>query len=960
MSRPDRRGTARTGKSPDVVLATTDERGCAKSGSAAAEELTNLPAEQIVGQPGSPQGSSSRGEAAPTDERAAFVEAIIASAGGGIIVYDRELRILVWNPFMEELTGMAAGHVLGRPAPDVFPEVMATGVIDNLRLALAGGPATSREFEYRVPSTGRRGWVLGEYRPLRDHRGNVVGVVAWVLDISARRDAESALALSELQFRTIFDSIGDGVTVVEPGGNFLEVNAAACERLGYTREEMLGMSTRDINQPQTASRIRDRAAAIMSGQVAVFEATHTRKDGTTVPTEVTARRMMFAGRPAILSIVRDLSERRQAETALKEQARYLQQLVDAIPIPIIAKNPDGTIRIANSAFIDMAAHIPGDVVGKRTDEIGIAEADLHGSHDEAILRDGSVHTYEYSADDHGEVRRIVMTKAPLRTEDGGIDGIASAAVDITERYEAEQELRRSEARFRSLFEHAADPIYIADPNGTIIDVNRAAIDLTGYGRDELVGRNLAGIDAPGAAAQLPERLERLTSQGGLSFETAQVRKDGTVVPLEISATVIELGGHPAILGIGRDISERMRAEAERTALQEQLQQARKMEVIGQLAGGIAHDFNNLLTAIRGYSTLALTEVPPDSPAREDIIQIEQAADRAAALTRQLLAFARRTVFKLEVVDLAATVRKLEPMLQRLLGEDVELVVDADTARGRVMADASQIESVVLNLAVNARDAMPDGGVLTIRVAEVDLDEAFVRLHSAATIGRNVVLTVSDTGTGMSESTMAHLFEPFFTTKGPGKGTGLGLASVYGIVSQSLGFVAAETELGRGSSFSAYMPCVNVSADEEGQGSENPSGPAAIGRTGTILVVEDDSGVRGFASRVLELAGHTVVSVSTPALAIEHDPAAIDLLLTDVVMPTMNGREVANRLLQRRPDLRILFMSGHADETIVRHGILDASIRYLPKPFTAQSLLTAVDEALAGSPDPGSGERSPSR
>jgi PAS domain S-box-containing protein len=500
-----------------------------------------------------------------------------------------------------------------------------------------------------------------------------------------------------------------------------------------------------------------------------------------------------------------------------------------------------------------------------------------------------------------------------------------------------------------LFECAGDAIFIGDLTGRFFEANQTACDRLGYRKEELVGMSVSDIDSPEQAARVPERIAALRQMGSLSFETTHVRRDGSRIPVEMISTMIELGGQPAVLSIARDISDRKKAESERTTLEAQLRQSQKMEGIGQLAGGIAHDFNNLLTAIGGYASLALGDLDHGEDAREDIEQIQHAADRAASLTRQLLAFARRTVLQPEVVDLGARVRGLEPMLRRLLGEDVSLLTVTPSGHGAVLADPGQMEQVIVNLAVNARDAMPGGGVLTIETGEMDLDAEHAQGHALAGPGHYATLTVSDTGVGMTEETLSHVFEPFFTTKGPGKGTGLGLATVYGIVRQSGGSVAAESEPGRGSSFTVFLPLV---AADSGPGPElrqipNPD----TTRAGTVLVVEDDDAVRGFATRVLEQAGYRVLAAAGGIAALEiAREATVDLLLTDVVMPTMSGREVADRLTSIAPGVRVLFVSGHDENAIVRQGVLDPSIRYLAKPFTADGLIGAVDDVLATPPE----------
>jgi nitrogen-specific signal transduction histidine kinase/CheY-like chemotaxis protein len=394
-----------------------------------------------------------------------------------------------------------------------------------------------------------------------------------------------------------------------------------------------------------------------------------------------------------------------------------------------------------------------------------------------------------------------------------------------------------------------------------------------------------------------------------------------------------------MLGVGTDITPRRQ-------LEEQLRQSQKMEAVGRLAGGIAHDFNNVLTAILGYSQMLLTDLSEGDPRREDVREIEQAANRAATLTRQLLAFSRRQVLQPQVLDLNALVENLDKFLRRLIGEDIDLRVHASPDLWLVSADSGQVEQVIMNLAVNSRDAMPTGGKLTIETGNVVLDAAYAQRHIAVTPGEYVMLAVSDTGTGMDEETQARIFEPFFTTKASGKGTGLGLSTVYGIVKQSGGNIWVYSEVGRGTTIKIYLPRESVSVLPPRQ--VRPETTDLQG-TETILLVEDEDPVRALAAKILRGLGYQVMEAKLGREAITiadaHD-AGIDLLLTDVVMPGYSGADLARKLAESRPALKVLFMSGYTDEAIIHHGVLDANIAYLQKPFTPDVLAAKVREVLS--------------
>ena len=400
-----------------------------------------------------------------------------------------------------------------------------------------------------------------------------------------------------------------------------------------------------------------------------------------------------------------------------------------------------------------------------------------------------------------------------------------------------------------------------------------------------------------------------------------------------------------LLGIFWDITEQKKGEEKRVALQEQLYQSQKMEAIGRLAGGIAHDFNNLLTVIKGYSQLSLIETKEGDPLRGNIEEIKKAADRAADLTHQLLAFGRRQIMEMKVLDLNILLQNLDKMLRRVIGEDIELVTVLAEDLGRVKTDPGQIEQMVMNLSVNARDAMPEGGKLTIETANVDLDGAYARNHVAVTPGRFVMISVSDTGVGMTPEVRDRVFEPFFTTKEKGKGTGLGLSTVYGIVKQSDGNIWVYSEPGKGTTFKIYLPRVDEPLEELGERVEVKEIPRG---TETILVVEDEEDVRKLAVRILERQGYKVLEASQGLdgfLIAEKYEDLIHLLVTDVVMPKISGRELADRIAEIRPEIKVLYMSGYTDNAIVHHGVLGEGMKFIQKPFTVDGLARKVREVL---------------
>jgi two-component system, cell cycle sensor histidine kinase and response regulator CckA len=504
-------------------------------------------------------------------------------------------------------------------------------------------------------------------------------------------------------------------------------------------------------------------------------------------------------------------------------------------------------------------------------------------------------------------------------------------------------LRVSEERSRATVDAALDGIITIDATGRVVEFNPAAEQIFGYRRAEVLRRELAELIIPPSARD-EHRLALAHSVAtgnapilGRRIELTAMRADGTTFPVELSVARIITAGQLQFTGFVRDLTDRKRLEA-------QFFQVQKVESIGRLAGGIAHDFNNLLTAISGYTDLARETLSANHPASGDLEEVQKAAQRATALTGQLLAFARKQPIEPHIVNLNELIRNMDRLLRRVIGEHIDLVTQPAADLGQVMADPGQIEQVIVNLAVNARDAMPAGGKLTIETRNVVLDEAYIQGHVGSTEGPYVLLAVSDTGVGMDETVQRQVFEPFFTTKAPGKGTGLGLATCYGIIKQHGGFIWVYSEVGHGTTMKIYLPRVYEAAETLPHLDEQhmPRGSE------TVLLVEDELAVRTFAVRVLETAGYTVVAASDGAEALrymEGEPRAIQLLLTDVVLPHMNGKVLAEQLTADAPTLKVLYMSGYADDAIVHHGRIEVGLAFLHKPFSPGTLLRKVREVL---------------
>ncbi|HVG39222.1 MAG TPA: PAS domain S-box protein [Pyrinomonadaceae bacterium] len=510
-----------------------------------------------------------------------------------------------------------------------------------------------------------------------------------------------------------------------------------------------------------------------------------------------------------------------------------------------------------------------------------------------------------------------------------------------------------ESSFRALIENASDIITILDFDGTIRYESPSIERLLGYTSAELIGRNSFAYIHPDDREMVRRNFADMIENGGTNdpLEFRFQHRNGTWRILEAVAN--KAPDDSSISGMivnSRDITERKLVEQALNDSVEQFRSAQKMEAVGRLAGGVAHDFNNLLTAITGYSFMIINGLGPHHPLVQKAEEIKYAAERAASLTRQLLAFSRRQVLQPKVLDLNAVVSDVEKLLRRLIGEDIALTTTAAHDLASVRADPGQLEQVILNLAINARDAMPAGGKLTIETANVELDEGYAYWHVNVAPGSYVRLSVSDNGTGMDEETRAHIFEPFFTTKEGGKGSGLGLSAVYGIVQQSGGHIYVYSEPGHGTTFKIYLPQAGAevkAVSARTAGKESPRGSE------TVLLVEDEEMVRRLSCEILSLSGYRVIEARHGPEALEVAASYVEpihVMVSDVVMPQMSGRELAERLTPLRPEMKVLFMSGYTDDAIVHHGVLDENMPFLQKPFTPIALARKVRDVLDGEKD----------
>jgi PAS domain S-box-containing protein len=1017
----------------------------------------------------------------PEVEGPDLAHALFEEAADALFLLDPATdRLLNVNPVALRLCGFTRTEVMRTPASYLFRSELRGGR-EQLREAAAKTSVFHSRGGYLLRTNQDGVWIPVSLSVSRLHvRPRTLALIT-ARDVREQREADRRLRSLEGELAQLTASIAACLwsAEIDSGGHWqYRYFSPVVERLtgrppdyfqaGPTRWESI---VHPEDRPAWAAALR----RYQGGQSGQEEYRLVWPDSAVrwVREAVTAGRRGDSGPLRLDAVVADVTDRRTAEEAAREQRAVLEQVLRHIPCAVFWKDSRSVYLGCNDQSArDVGLASPEEAVGKTDRDMPMTpeEADFYVRCDREVIESGRplLNIEETQRRPDGQVATLLTNKVPLRDAAGRIVGVLGAYADITARKRAEEALAQSEGLFRGLVEQALVGIYILQDD-RLVYFNPRFCEIFGFSQAELLALPcwldlVAEDDRAAVGGRLAGALDAVRS----AFRGR--RKDGARIDLEAEGTRTEYHGRPALVGTLLDVTEHRRREeelrrregqlaeaqriahigsfewdpasgltawtdelyriygvvpqelppaevfarhcpaeeqaqvaavvkqsladgrpfeyqhrilrpdgtqgvvrgrggvlddpagkgvrlvgtiediTERVALEEQLRQAQKMEAVGRLAGGVAHDFNNLLTVINGYGDLVIGLLPEDHPARDPVAQILRAGERAAALTRQLLAFSRQQLLTLRLLDLNAVVADLDKMLRRLIGEDVELVCLTDPRLGPVKADPGQIEQVLLNLVVNARDAMPTGGRLTIETRRVELDEAYARTHPDARPGPHALVRVTDTGTGMDAATLARIWEPFYTTKGAGKGTGLGLAMVYGIVKQSEGHVAVTSEPGRGSTFRIYLP----QAADAGRSAKSNPGAAGVPRgSETVLLAEDEQPVRALTRRVLQGCGYTLLEagdgVEALQVAAAHD-GRIDLLLSDVVMPRMGGRELAERLKALHPVARVLFLSGYTDDAVVRHGVQEDQVAFLQKPFTPARLALKVREVL-DSPSP---------
>jgi len=777
--------------------------------------------------------------------------------------------------------------------------------------------------------------LINELNELRQRIGELE-----VLD-SKRKQSRDALLESEEKYRNLVDRTNDGIAIIQDK-IVKYVNQRLVDMWDHDVEEMIGTQFVNYIHPEEIEKMIEIYEQRLGGKE--VKPTHQtvllRRDGSKVSVELNGGIITHEGRPADLVIIKDISERTLAETALKKSEEKYRHLVENLNDVIFSIDMNGKFTFVSQAVESMARYKPSEITGKPfTQFVHPDYLPVLKKHFQDVLS-GSGRSSEYKVFKRdGETLWVRSSSMPIY-EGNQIVGLQGILTDINERKQAEEALRESEKRYRLLFDNANDAVFIVQ-DGVMKFSNPKTREMSGYTADELAGISFVDLVHPDDREMVLERYKRRLR--GEEFESVYsfkiFNKTGEQLWVNLNSVVTMWEGKPATLNFLRDITAHKRLEA-------QLQQAQKMEAIGTLAGGISHDFNNLLQAILGYTQILLLDKQSKDPDFARLREIEKSARRASELTRQLLAFSRKVESKLRPINLNQEARKIEKLLRRIIPKmiDIELHLEGDL--DIVNVDPNQIGQVIMNLGVNAWDVMPDGGKLVIGTENVDLDEDYCKEHLRAGPGKYVLLSVCDTGHGMDKETLEHIFEPFYTTKETGKGTGLGLAMVYGIVKNHGGYIMCYSEPGEGTAFKIYFLVIATEREEAGE--ERKEEEEVPGGTETILIVDDEESIRKGGKEILARFGYAVLSASDGERALElyrENKEKIDLVILDLILPGMGGRKCLEELLKMDPRTRVLIASGYSPDYHAKKTIKARAKGFIGKPYNIKQMLKAVRDAL---------------
>jgi PAS domain S-box-containing protein len=846
-----------------------------------------------------------------------------------------------WSEGLEALLG-----VEGTPFTGTYDELIGLvhpedrkSVEDSVKRSLQGYGLFSGDFRIIRPDNTTR-WLAGKGKVSFDEQGRPVSRFGIAIDIQERKEADEKLRASEQRYRQLFENNPHPMWFYEIETlAFLSVNNAAVAHYGYSREEFLQMTLKDIRLTEDISTLVDDMVNFTSSQIHINSLRrHRKKDGSVIIVEVTSHDILFEGRKARLVMVNDITERKRAEAALLASEQRFSEAFNLSPLPMhIISLEDTRYIYVNDSFLQATGFSREELIGKTGDELKLwVSAQERAKIFKAFRENQRLSNLEfrYRRKD-GEIRTGLGSSERITLD--GQPCALSVINDITEHKRAEEDRDR-------FFTVSRDMLCLMDFAGYFTRLNPAWEKTLGYSNEELMAKTYIHFVHPDDREKALEVGKKvMTGESVQAFENRYRCKDGSVKWLLWSLT--SYPEQQLVYAVAHDITERKRAEEEWKKAEENLRQAQKMDAIGRLAGGVAHDFNNLMTAVIGYSEMALRKTEPESAISNDILEIKKAGERAASLTSQLLAFGRKQMLQPKILNLNAVLENIHKMLRRLIGEHIDIAVMPEPNLGLVKADPGQIEQVIVNLAVNARDAMPEGGKLTLETANVHISDEYAFNHMEVTPGHYVLFAMTDNGIGMDVKTMARIFEPFYTTKELGKGTGLGLSMVYGIIKQSGGHIAVYSEPGIGTTVKLYLPRIDEEpALPEPQAVMTAPKPA----NATILLVEDEKVVRDLTAKILGDLGYEVLVAENGKQALEVATGNLEkiaLVISDIVMPQLGGRELVERLLQLKPRLKIIFISGYTENSMLHQGVLDKHLIFLQKPFSYEALASRVREAL---------------